>query len=100
MYTLVESDKFKKAVADIWTEEERLEFFSFIAVNPLAGDVIPGLGGLRKIRWKVSGKGKRGGARVLYYNVLEEGIINMYYIYVKAEIENMTPKEILKLGKE
>jgi hypothetical protein len=51
--------------------DERLEFVGWIAANPLAGDVIPGSGGCRKVRWSRSGMGKRGGVRVIYFNRLE-----------------------------
>jgi len=47
-----------------WSEQERLDFITFIANNPMAGDVIPGSGCVRKVRWAKQGKGKRGGVRV------------------------------------
>ncbi|MEZ7767796.1 hypothetical protein O3795_10360 [Haemophilus parahaemolyticus] len=50
MYTIIEHEKFKQKAEQIWTTEERLEFFTYLAQNPLAGDVIPNAQGLRKIR--------------------------------------------------
>lgn len=54
---------------------DRLEFIDFIAATPGAGVVIPGSGGLRKIRWGHAGRGKRGGVPVIYYNGLANGEI-------------------------
>jgi hypothetical protein len=48
-------------------EDERSVLVDFLARNPQAGDIIPGTGGVRKIRWGLEGRGKRGGARVIYY---------------------------------
>ncbi|WP_347989667.1 hypothetical protein [Methylomonas sp. AM2-LC] len=65
MYTIIETAIFEKYAANTWTDSERVAFKFWIADNPLAGDVIPGTGGLRKVRWSAYGKGKRGGARVI-----------------------------------
>lgn len=97
MYSIHESSKFQKAVEEIWTTEERLAFFAWLANNPLAGDVIPNSGGIRKVRWQASGKGKRGGARVIYYNVLDEGYILALSIYTKNEQENLPAHEMKNL---
>ena len=66
MLTIIESPLFTKLWPDYWSEEERGEFAAFIASNPEAGDVIPGSGGCRKIRWSRAGADKRGGVRVIY----------------------------------
>lgn len=68
-YTIVETPTFVRLAAEIWREAELMEFRLWLAGNPLAGDVIPGAGGLRKVRWSRPGMGKRGGARVVYYNL-------------------------------
>ena len=62
---------------------------------PNAGAVIAGTGGLRKIRWSVAGKGKRGGTRVIYYHVVAQAQaqIRMILIYRKGIRDNLTPKE-------
>ncbi|WP_217428362.1 hypothetical protein [Rugamonas rivuli] len=51
MLTVIETPEFMASAAAIWTEAERIDFIDWIADNPLAGDVIPGAGGLRKVRW-------------------------------------------------
>ncbi|MCT6721679.1 type II toxin-antitoxin system RelE/ParE family toxin [Acidovorax sp. K2F] len=94
MFTVIETPTFQKQVADVWTEADRLEFISFIAANPEAGDVIPGAEGARKVRWSVAGKGKRGGARVVYFNITAEEIVLLVAVYTKADKANILPKEI------
>lgn len=96
MYTIVEHELFQKQVKIVWTEEERLEFFSFLAQNPLAGEVVPQSGGMRKIRWQSSGHGKRGGARVIYFNRLENGKIEVVMIYEKKNLSNIDGKTLAK----
>lgn len=98
MYTIVESEVFKGKVGKIWAEDERLEFFSYLSQNPLVGDVIKGSQGLRKIRWYASGRGKRGGARVIYFNVLDDGFILVLDVYVKNEQEDLSKKDLKLLS--
>lgn len=97
MYTIAETDEFIKQVAKIWHDNERLAFFEYLAQNPNKGDVIPNAQGLRKIRWTANGHGKRGGARVIYYNMLDDGLIVAVAIYPKNERENLSLKQLKKL---
>ena len=83
----------------VWTDSERVEFISWLAANPDAGDVIPGAGGCRKVRWTRPGMGKRGGARVIYFNQLEHGEIWLLMVYVKAKFDNL-PVSFLKQLRE
>lgn len=62
-----------RAAAQVWTGSERVAFIDWLASHVDAGDVIPGAGGCRKVRWARPGMGKRGGARVIYFNRLEHG---------------------------
>lgn len=64
---LMPTRSFTREALDIFTQEEREGFLNYIAANPDAGAKIPGTSGLRKIRWKAKGSGKRGGARIIYY---------------------------------
>ena len=68
MNTIVETKVFTKKAAATWSESEKDEFIGFIARNPLAGNVIPGTGGVRKVRWSRQGIGHRSGVRIIYYN--------------------------------
>jgi hypothetical protein len=58
---------FERYASDIWSEDERLEFISWIALNPESCDLIKETGGSRKFRWSRAGVGKRGGARVICF---------------------------------
>jgi hypothetical protein len=99
MYTVAETDIFAADVKNILTEDERAAFIEWIAANPLAGDVIPGSGGCRKVRWARTGMGKRGGSRVIYFNRLENGVIWLLVIYAKAVRSNI-PAHLLRTIKE
>ena len=99
MKTVIETDAFKKQADSIWSEEERLDFIQWLASNPEAGDVIPNAEGARKVRWTVKGAGKRGGVRVIYFNVTEEDVIYLITMYKKANQENIHSKEIKKRWK-
>jgi mRNA-degrading endonuclease RelE of RelBE toxin-antitoxin system len=94
MKTVIETPTFQKQVDKIWSEDERLAFITWIADNPLAGDVIPGAEGARKVRWTMKGRGKRGGVRVIYFNVSEEDVIYLITLYRKTEKENITANDI------
>ncbi len=96
MRTVIETPTFQKQAAKIWTDDERLKFIDWIAVNPLAGDVIPNADGARKVRWSITGNGKRGGIRVIYFNLTEQGTIVLITLYQKSEQTNITKKEIKK----
>ena len=94
MFTVIETPTFQKQVAKVWTEAERLEFIAWIAANPTAGDVIPGADGARKVRWAVQGKGRRGGARVVYFNLSYDELVLLVAVYAKADKTNILPNEI------
>jgi hypothetical protein len=97
MRTVIESPTFQKQADKLWAEEERLDFIEWIAKNPLAGDVIPNADGARKVRWTVKGQGKRGGVRVVYFNLSEQGVIYLLTLYQKSDKENISPNEIKRL---
>lgn len=99
MYTVIETDVFVRAAAQVWTDAERVAFIDWLAANPDTGDVIPGSGGCRKVRWTRPGMGKRGDARVIYFNRLEQGEIWLLMVYVKAKFDNL-PVSFLKQLRE
>ncbi len=96
MRTVIETPTFQKQAAKIWAESERLEFIDWIAANPLAGDVIPGADGARKVRWGRAGSGKRGGVRIVYFNLTEQGVVILVLLYAKANQANVQPNDIEK----
>lgn len=64
---VVETPEFLSATRKLMTEAERTALIDYLAYHPNAGDLIPGTGGVRKLRWRLEGRGKRGGARVIYF---------------------------------
>lgn len=66
MFTIIETPTFSRDATSIWNEDERGDFCAWLAANPLAGDVIPGTGGCRKVRWARYGKAWRGSGDLLY----------------------------------
>jgi hypothetical protein len=90
--TVAETVVFMRQAADLWSEDERLVFVDFIARNPEAGDVIPGTGGVRKIRWRREGSGKRGGVRVIYFYYGSNLPLYLLMIYAKAMQEDLSPE--------
>lgn len=65
--SVIETPEFLVATRRIMDEEERGLLVDYLAFNPSAGDLVPGTGGVRKLRWALEGRGKRGGARVVHY---------------------------------
>jgi hypothetical protein len=99
MYTIAETPTFVTEADKLWTKKERLEFLVWLAGNPEAGDVIPGSGGCRKVRWSRSGTGKRGGVRVIYFTRLASGEIWLLLVYAKSVRDNI-PGHLLKAIRE
>jgi len=89
MYTVAETDIFLRYASTVWSQDEHDAFVMWIANNPLSGDVIPGTGGLRKVRYTRQGMGKRGGVRVVYYNILDDGEIWLLIVYSKSKFDNL-----------
>ena len=100
MLTIVETPVFQRLASDVWDEEELDAFKVWLASDPLVGDVVPGSGGLRKVRWSRAGMGKRGGARVIYYNQLGNGVIALLMVYTKTKFDNLSTEFLVQLRKE
>jgi hypothetical protein len=66
--SVVETPEFLSATRKLVNEGERALLVDYLAYNPTAGDLVPGTGGVRKLRWGLEGRGKRGGARVIYFH--------------------------------
>ncbi len=66
--TVVETPEFLTATSKLMSDEERALLVDYLAYNPTAGDLIPGTGGVRKLRLGLEGRGKRGGALVVYFH--------------------------------
>jgi mRNA-degrading endonuclease RelE of RelBE toxin-antitoxin system len=97
MITIVELNSFQADADAIFTDCERDELSDFIAANPHYGDIIPGTGGVRKIRWGAGGRGRRGGARVIYYFRDLNMPVFLLAAYKKGEKMNLTKAEREKM---
>ena len=96
---IIEDRGFTKAALDILGEDEIFKLKYFLTEQPQKGDLIPHSGGLRKLRWAAMGKGKRGGARVIYYYIIDPKTIRLMDIYSKNKQENISPKALEELKK-
>lgn len=94
--TVAETTIFQRYASEVWSDAERVEFINWIAANPEAGDLIRGSGGCRKVRWTSAGQGKRGGARVIYFNPSTE-IIWLLIVYKKAKFDNLPTSFLVDL---
>jgi hypothetical protein len=91
--TVVETRRFLDDVERMFSEEERAEFVFHLATHPEQGEVVPGSGGVRKIRWSRAGMGKRGGARVIYYFHNGRMPIFLLAAYAKNEKADLSAEE-------
>ena len=89
-----ETERFVKRGEKILGIEGINEIQLYLCNYPEDGAIIPGSGGIRKMRWAASGRGKRGGARIIYYFANAAGRILMLDIYAKNEKENLTSAEV------
>lgn len=99
LVTFIEAPVFTRMLPDYLDDEGYTALQWALALHPEAGAIIPGSGGIRKLRWAGSGRGKRGGFRVIYYWRKHAGEIWMLTIYAKAKQENI-PAHVLKALKE
>ena len=91
--TVVETARFLKDAQSLLSESERAELVAFVGANPEAGEILAGTGGVRKIRWALAGRGKRGGARVIYYYHNERLPLFLPAAYGKNEKANLSSAE-------
>jgi hypothetical protein len=93
MHSVLETSIFTRRADALLTREERAELVAALGRNPQAGDLIPGLGGIRKMRFAAGGQGKRGGVRVIWYVMTDDTPIMALMIYGKNEQANPTPEQ-------
>ena len=97
MFTFIELEPFAAVRDKYLDDDEFAELQWYLAGQPDAGDVIPGSSGCRKVRWALAGRGKRGGARVIYFVRLASGQIVLVTMYGKNVRENVDPALLRRL---
>lgn len=93
MQVVVETSTFTRQAEKLFSDDEKVEVINFLAANPYLGDEITGTGGVRKLRVPASGRGKRGGARLIYYVFSDEMPIYALLVYGKNERTDMSPQQ-------
>lgn len=96
---IIETSIFTRRLQTIMSDEDYHELQKKLIIRPEEGKIIPGSGGLRKLRCGGSGRGKRGGSRIIYYWFSEKEIILMLYIYTKKETDDLTSEQLKILKK-
>lgn len=96
---IVETTGFTKRIRELWKDDTYREFQNHLVSHPSAGVVIPGAGGLRKVRWAGSGRGKRGGTRIIYFSHPPTSRLLMLFVFGKNERDDLTADQKKMLRK-
>jgi len=89
----IETPAFTQDVRELLSEESYANFQLYLGIQPEVGDVIENTGGLRKVRWKSEGRGKRGGVRVIYFYVTAASQVRLLLIYRKGVQDTLSARE-------
>jgi hypothetical protein len=96
----IEASHFTKWLYTYLSEDEYVGLQVYLLRTPEAGKIVQGSGGVRKLRWAMTGKGKQGGVRIIYYLNKPEGEIWMLTIYAKSEVDNIPGHVLRQIVKE
>ena len=96
----VETPIFTRRVCACMDDDEYGRLQSFLAEHPEVGKVIRASGGIRKLRWAGSGRGKRGGLRLIYFWWVARDRISMLMVYPKSEQDDLTPDQLKMLKRQ
>jgi hypothetical protein len=93
----IEMPSFTGQITGLVDDERYASFQKELLQNPRKGDVMPQSGGLRKVRMRLPGRGKNGGARVIYLYLEERDDVVFFYVYTKAKSENLSDEQLKRL---
>jgi mRNA-degrading endonuclease RelE of RelBE toxin-antitoxin system len=93
----VETPIFNRRVQQYLDDDAYAALQAYLIGRPDAGSIIKGSGGIRKLRWAGSGRGKRGGLRVIYYWWVAKDRISMLLVYPKNEQDDLTADQLRQL---
>lgn len=96
----IETSLFTRLVTQHLTDDEYAALQAALILHPETGSVVPGSGGVRKLRWTGSGRGKRGGLRIIYYWRSRAGQIWLLTLYPKNEQANIPPHLLRAIAEE
>lgn len=96
---IIETSLFTRQVQKLLSDEEYRQLQIELAARPDLGAVIRGSGGLRKVRWRAKGRGKRGGSRVIYFWAVDDHQILMLLIYPKNVQDDLSREQLSALRK-
>ena len=99
LITVAETPEFLRKAKNLLPEKDRHTLISHLAMYPLSGVVIEGTGGIRKLRWKVQGKGKSGGLRIIYFFFNEKIPLYVLTVYSKGKKDDLSAEERSELAK-
>lgn len=99
MITIAEVSEYIRQAEKVLSEAERQDVLNYLATHPKAGDLIEGTGGIRKLRWSRSGRGKSGGVRVIYYYHSELMPLYLLTLFAKNKQDNLSKVERNELAK-
>jgi RelE toxin of RelE / RelB toxin-antitoxin system len=99
LVSVVETNVYLARATRLMSEAEREAVIDQVAANPAAGDLIPGSGGLRKMRVPLEGRGKRGGGRVIYWFHSERMPVVLLFVFAKNETSDLTPDQARMLAR-
>ena len=96
---IFETSVFTRQITGFVSDEDYRQLQSLLVMNPLAGALIKNSGGLRKLRWRIEGRGKSGGIRVIYYYITSDNKVFMLVAYDKRKTDDLTKRELASLKK-
>ena len=99
MQTIVELPEFLRKSEKSLKESERQSIINYLALHPESGLIIQGSGGIRKLKWSAYGKGKSGGARIIYYYFNETMPLFLLTVFGKGKKANISNRECNELAK-